>query len=119
MDDSNAWNVDRLAANNLLAELKLEATDERIDSVVSHFARHRQAAYAWAAERVHAGMIARLETASMENFASQSEEWGNGFRFAEHEINMLTPTELLESQNEQVPSAGQLMRSLIRQARNR
>jgi hypothetical protein len=119
MAESNFWSMDRLAATNLLASLKLEASAETLDMVAEHFARHRQSSIGWAAERAHSHMTRRLEAASTTYFAERSEEWADGFRFAEQQIATTMPEELLELGPDRMRTKGQVLRALVRQARQR
>ena len=117
MTDSDSWSVDRLAANNLLAHLGLEATADKVEWVEQHFARHRRTAMDWAAQRVHASIIDRFEAAAGDYFRHRSEAWTEGFRFAEQEVAGLTARDLLKTDTGQAQSKGQILRSLVRHAR--
>jgi hypothetical protein len=118
MDESNFWTVDLLAAKGLLASLRVEATDAMLDVAADHFARHRESAYAWSAERVHANIIQKLESASMTYFARESDEWTDGFCAAEQQVMAIRPSELLETETVKPKSRGQILRTLVRQARS-
>lgn len=117
MDDASLWTVDRLAAGQLLVELKLEATDALLERVARHFARHRQDLMRWAAERVQANMVQALEDASRQSFARASDDWAQGFSSAEQRLLVMTPEELLGMMAERGRTKGQYLRSMIRQAR--
>jgi len=124
MNDSDIWTVDRLAAQNLLADLKmadlkLETTTGILEQLADHFARHRQSAHGWAAGQAHSTAIRMLETASMEYSARKSEEWRSGYRCAEEQLFTTTPEELLDLGPERTRSKGQILRTLVRRAKNR
>ena len=119
MGDSNFWSMDRLAATNLLASLKVDSSAETLDLVTEHFARHRQSSIGWAAERAHSHITHKLEAASTLYFAERSEEWADGFRYAEQQIATTMPEELLELGPDRTRTKGQVLRALVRQARQR
>lgn len=119
MSDSNGWAIDRLAANTLFARLKLAATAEMIDMAAAQFAEHRRNSIGWAAERAHSSMVQRLEAASMEHGAMRADEWRDGFCYAEQQVMTMMPEELLELGPDRTRTKGQVLRTLVRQARNR
>jgi hypothetical protein len=118
MSDSNIWSVDRLAAKNLLANLKLENATEITELVTEHFARHRRYSMGWAAERAHAFFSRKLQATPPSYIARDNEEWMDGFRFAEQQILTTVPEEMLELGPTQTRTKGQILRGLVRQARN-
>jgi hypothetical protein len=117
MDHQTIWSVDELAANRMLADLGIELTDERRRAVARHFARHRQDVARWAAERAHASMVARLESVTTDRFARARDEWASGFRAAEHELLTMAPADLIDLAGGQPRSKGQILRALVRNAR--
>lgn len=117
MGDSTFWSVDQLAARNLLASLKMEATDANLELAAQHFARHRQGCIEWAAERVHSNIVRSLEGASTMYFERKSGEWTDGFRSAEHHVATLTPDNLLELAPQRTRTTGQVLRAMVRHAR--
>lgn len=117
MGDSTSWSMDRLAAHNLLASLKLEQTEENLELAARHFARHRESAIEWAAERTHASMLRSLESGSTMFFDRHSAEWTDGYRFAEQQVSTMMPKDLLDLGPERARSKGQVLRALVRQAR--
>lgn len=119
MGDSAAWSIDRLAANNLLASLRLEAAAETVDAVAEHFAKHRRDSIEWAANRVHSSIVRRLESAVPDQFARHGEGWADGYRFAEQQIATCIPEQLLELPSDTVRTKGQVLRAMMRQARSR
>lgn len=118
MSDSNFWSVDRVAANNLLADLKLEATADILETVTKHFAQNRQSAIGWAAERSHSYVIRKMESVSSIYFDRKNAEWTDGFRFAQHQIAIIRPQELLELGSDKARTKGQVLRALVRHARS-
>ncbi len=117
MDHATHWGVDRLAASNLLAQLKLDASDELIDLVTRHFADHRRSLVSWAAERTQSAIVEAMETASIPLFAHREEAWVRGFHQAEEIIFTLEPKALLELDPGPPRSKGQFLRAIVRQAR--
>lgn len=119
MDHATHWSVDRLAASNLLAQLKLDASDDLIDLVTRHFADHRRNLVSWAAERTQSAIFEAMETASPSFFAQHEEAWAGGFRQAEEIVRTLEPETLLKLDPGPPRSKGQFLRSMVRQARQR
>lgn len=117
MDDSRIWNVDLLAARGLLAELKLEATEDALKKVAGHLSAHRRSSYTWAAKRVHSNAVETLEDVSKAEFAHRDGKWADGFRFAEQCILELMPETLLELSEERTQTKGQILRTLVRKAK--
>ncbi len=64
MDHATHWSVDELAAGNLLAQLKIDASDDLIDIVTRHFSEHRRNLVGWAAERMQSAIIEEMESAA-------------------------------------------------------
>ncbi len=111
------WSADRLAAANLLAQLKPDAPDDMIDAVARHFADHRRSMVQWAGERTQSAIVEAMEAASTGYFAQRSEEWVRGFCQAEEIIFTLNPKELAELEPAPPRSQGQILRSMVREAR--
>ena len=118
MGDSHFWSVDQVAARQLLADLSVEATDKAMETVMAHFARNRQSSYTWAAERVHSNVLRKLEDGSAIYFQRESEEWTDGFRSAEQQLMAVDPTELLGTDSIKPRTKGQILRAMMREARN-
>ncbi len=117
METATHWSVDRLAASNLLAQLQMDATEELIDQVARHFAEHRRSLVDWVAERTHSAIYEAMEAAAADLFADHSEEWVRGFNQAEQIIITTHPRNLLDMDPGRPRSKGQILRSMIRQAR--
>lgn len=117
-DSDTIWSVDRLAANGLLAALDLEVTAESLAMVAAHFSMHRIAAHEWAAERAQEVTVRKLETVSQSSFERRSDDWANGFRAAEAQVLSITCEELLGRPGRS-RSAGQILRSLVSQAKRK
>ena len=115
--DTTHWTVDQLAACNLLAALGVEATPEQLALTTSHISRHRQDQIGWAAERVHSRLVDMLEKVSTESFVHESEDFTQGFRYAEQQILTLDPRQLLELASERPRPQAQILRAMVRQAR--
>ncbi|MBO9576813.1 MAG: hypothetical protein J7494_13850 [Sphingobium sp.] len=119
MDQTTHWSVDRLAAGNLVAQLELEATDDLIDLVTRHFAEHRRNLIGWAAERTQSAILEKMETAATSLFAHHDEDWARGFSQAEEVVFTMEPKAVLNLEPSPPRSQGQILRSMIRQARQR
>jgi hypothetical protein len=117
MDESNVWSMDRLAAANLLADLRLEPNDANLERVERHFAQHRLTAMEWAAKRAQSSIIARVEAASARYFPHHGEEWAAGFCCAEQQIATVGSVEMLQIDTGKAASKGQILRRMVRQAR--
>jgi hypothetical protein len=119
MDNAISWAVDELAASTLFAALGLDPTEERLAIVAGHFARHRENVASWAAERAQANIAQTLEDASRDIFARESEDWTSGFRNAEQTIVTMSAEELLAVERTAPLSKGRILRTMMKQARNR
>lgn len=119
MDNATHWSVDRLAASNLLAQLKLEATDDLVDLVTRHFAEHRRNLVSWAAERTQSVIIERMEAAATSLFTHHDEDWIRGFSQAEEVVFTIDPKAMLDLAPSPPRSQGQILRSMVRSARQR
>ncbi|MEJ1973460.1 MAG: hypothetical protein WDM96_13655 [Lacunisphaera sp.] len=97
--------------------MKLEPTDALIDQIAHHFAEHRRNVAGWAAKRLHAGFIDALEAASTSQFPHRGEEWIRGFWQAEETVCAIQPLDLLELRTGAARSKGQILRNMVRQAR--
>lgn len=116
--DAITWSMDELAAANMLGELGIDPTTENLARAAAHFARHRRYVAGWAAQRVHADMVSRLEQAAMSHDARPQEAWREGFRFAQHQLMTAHPSQSLD-EPDPAPSKGQILRGLLRRARAR
>ncbi len=83
------------------------------------FARHRMEVEQWAANRVQSTVIGALEAQSMHVFVQMDDKWANGFRAAEETVARLSTNELLDQPRGSVQSKGQVLRSMVRGARER
>jgi len=119
MDRATHWSVDRLAASNLLAQLKIDPSEDLIDLVARHFAEHRRNLVSWAAERTQSAIIEEMESAATSLFTHHDEQWIRGFSRAEEIICTLQPKALLDLDPHPPRSQGQILRSMVRQARRR
>lgn len=117
MDHATHWSIDRLAASNLLAQLKIEASDDLVDLVTRHFSEHRRNLVSWAAERTQSAIIEAMESAAASHFVHHDEQWTRGFSQAEEIIYTLEPKSLLDLEPDAPRSPGQILRSMIRQTR--
>lgn len=118
MDETGVWDVDRLAAAELLAALHAVNHVEWANLIATAFARSRQQNVRWAARRVHDAAIKSLEHAAVEQFGHRDAIWNEGFRFAENRLSTQAPADLLGVTTVPSKSRGQVLRSLIRSTKN-
>lgn len=117
MIESQVWSVDRVAAADLLGSLGVDATPEALEAAAIRLARHRICAQDWAVKRAQSRVVAALESASARHFDRRSNDWIDGFRRAEEIVIVMAAGELVPSLAPQARSKGQVLRSLVRQAR--
>lgn len=117
MDVTGVWEVDRLAAADLLIVLKTVPQAEWPEVIATAFSKARLENYDWAAKRVRETVIDILETEAVQEFRRKDMIWTDGFRHAEECIVAQMPTELLRVYSGQSKSKGQVLRSLVRSAR--
>lgn len=118
MTDSGTWDIDRLAAQELLTRLNRDADPEALAVVAAQFARQRKVTLAWAAERAKAQILRMLEEQQMDYISRHGEEWAAGVGFAELQIASMSEEDLLGLPSDQERSAGQILRHMLRQARS-
>ena len=119
MRDMRYWEIDRLAAKRLLSRLKIEPTTAIVEEIAGEFAEHRMDVQHWAANRVQSRIIGALEERSIEDFAQKDAQWADGFMAAEQLVGRLSTNELLDQPYGTAQSKGQVLRSMVRGARNR
>jgi|GEM_PF-1523383 len=119
MTELRFWEIDRLAASRLLVRLEIEATPTIVEEVAIEFAQHRQDVERWVAERVQSQIVSKLEERSKRDFARMDESWNSGFSAAEELIATLMTNELLDQPYGKAPSKGQMLRSMVKEARKR
>ncbi|MEE4538890.1 MAG: hypothetical protein V2J51_10420, partial [Erythrobacter sp.] len=117
MGDESVWEVDRIAASELLAFLANSPQADWGILAAKAFSKMRLQSYEWAAERVHQSAIKALKTEAAEIFQHQEPEWTDGYRHAEECLLATSPAELLEVNTR--ASKGQVLRSFIRTAKRR
>jgi hypothetical protein len=117
MGDGSVWEIDRLAAAELLALLRVTPEADWGKLAAKAFSKSRLQSYEWAARRVHDSVIKTLETESVETFERKEPIWTDGFRHAEECLMSKTPAELLEVVARPSKSKGQVLRSLFRTAK--
>lgn len=118
MDDTGVWDVDRLAAAELLVSLNASDHAEWAHLVARAFCKTRQQNVRWAARRVHDAAIQILEEAAIEEFVHRDAMWNEGFRFAENELSVQNPADLLGIDLAPSKSRGQVLRSMIRDTKS-
>ena len=117
MGDENVWEVDRIAAAELLAVLKGAPQEEWGALAARAFSRTRVQSYEWAARRVHHSVVKILETEAAEIFQRKEEGWVDGYRHAEECLKAKSPIELLDVITPRPRSKGQVLRSFLRAAK--
>jgi len=117
MDVAGVWEVDRLATADLLASLKTVTEAEWPNVIARAFAKARVKNYEWAAQRVRDSVIDLLEAEAVEEFQRKEMSWTDGFMHAEGCIAAQTASDLLDVSTDLSKSKGQVLRSLIRSAR--
>lgn len=117
MQKAGVWDVDRILAAQILTELGLERTDERVEIVARNAAQHRMSTATWAAERAHQTTLQAMAERMQSEHAMRRSEWYDGFREAEASVVVLSVSELLDAEVAPVRSRGAILRSMIRQAR--
>jgi hypothetical protein len=117
MEDANVWEVDRIAASELLAVLKQTSEADWARVIEKAFSKARLQSCQWAASRVHGSAVKVLEIESREEFQRREAAWTDGFRHAEECLMSQTPSELLETVVPPPRSQGQLLRAMLRSAR--
>lgn len=119
MSESRCWEVDRLAAKRLLDRLKIETTPAIVEEIGVVIAEHRKNSEMWIAGRIQSKLIRELETRSMQDFGRMDDDWRNGFMAAEAVVATLSIDELLDQPSGEARSKGQVLRSMVRDARKR
>jgi hypothetical protein len=117
MGDGSVWEIDRLAAAELLALLRVAPEADWANLAAKAFSKSRLQSYEWAARRVHESAIKALEAESIETFERKDPIWTDGFRHAEECLMAQSPSELLEVVVRPPRSKGQVLRSLFRAAK--
>ncbi|WP_298198794.1 hypothetical protein [Novosphingobium sp.] len=111
------WDIDRIAAADLLNLLRGAREEEWLGLATEALSRHRRQANEWAAKRVHRAAIDALEAGSSREFHRHDAIWADGFRAAEQCLCQSTPAQLLGMGPPEPVSQGQVLRGLIRAAR--
>lgn len=111
--------VDRIAAQNLLSTLGIAPNEAVIERTATSFAAHRVTGADWAAQRVHRDALDALEEASMDQFGGHMPEWSEGFMAAQQSLYRFDPVEKLGLYQEKPRSKGQILRTMVRLAKER
>jgi len=119
MAENGVWEVDRLAAAELLASIKAACAEDWPSIVMQALSRHRSESQRWAAKRVQESAIQSLEEEASREFERRDAIWTDGYRFAEQVLNACSPDELLGTATRPPPSKGQVLRNLVRLARKK
>lgn len=119
MANNEVWDVDRIAAAELLAALQRAPAEALAAIAEQAFSRHRTESHEWAARRVHQSAVAELDAGARREFDRRDAIWADGYRFAEQCLQACTPNELLGAVTGRSVSRGQVLRRLIRTAKQR
>ena len=117
MTTSDTWEVDRLAAAELLARLKEAPEGEWGTIAAEAIASMRLHNYDWAAQRVRQSMLATLEREADRTFRDRDASWSDGFVHAEKCLLATSTSDLLGVTSRPARSKGQVLRALLRSAR--
>lgn len=117
MEDGSVWEVDRIAAAELLALLKKAPEADWGILAAKAFSKARLQSYEWAARRAQESAIKALETEAIEVFQRKESVWTDGYRHAEEYLAAMAASELLEVSTRPARSKGQVLRSFIRSAK--
>lgn len=117
MGDAHYWEVDRMAAAELLATLKEHPEAEWGVIAAEAIAKTRRQSYEWAAQRVRQSALAVLEREASGAFQHKEATWTDGFRHAEKCLMATSPTQLLGVTTRPAPTKGQVLRALLRSAK--
>lgn len=117
MGDENVWEVDRIAAEELLTCLKEAPQADWGILAAKAFSKTRLQSYEWAARRVHQSAIKVLETEATEMFQRKEPMWADGYRHAAQRLMIKSPSELLNVITRPARSKGQVLRSFFRSAK--
>jgi hypothetical protein len=116
MTEPSVWSVDRLAAAKVVRELKLTVTDDQMRHLSELMAEHRMDTLDVSMSRV-VEKISDTTQGVLDRNQHQTGNWFDGFRTAEGAIIALVSYAVQEMRPIQQRSAGQIFRSLLRQAR--
>lgn len=119
MAEAEIWDIDRIAAADLLNALRGAREEEWLGLAARALSRHRGQAHEWAARRVHRAAIEALEAGSAREFQRREAIWADGFRSAEQCLCASTPLELLGAARPETTTRGRALRGLIRAAKER
>lgn len=119
MDESDIWSVDRLAASTLLARLGLDTDANALTMAERQFGEHRATAMEWAAKRAHASVLEIMEEGSARYFPHEDEQWCAGYCRAQQQAAAMSIHDLLKLLPGKPASKGQILRRLVRRARQK
>ncbi|MET3763140.1 hypothetical protein [Sphingomonas sp. UYEF23] len=116
MNKSSVWIVDQLAAARVIRELNLSVTESGINRLAELLADHRLDAMDLAISRTQLTISNAIRDLLGRN-RHKSGEWSDGCRSAEMAILTDTLDAIQIMRPKQTRSKGQVLRSLMRQAR--
>lgn len=117
MGDARYWEIDRVAAAELLATLREAPEADWGEIAAEAIAKTRRQSYDWAAKRVRQTALGVLEREAADAFQHKDAIWTDGFRHAEKCLLATSPSDLLGVTTRPAPTKGQILRTLLRSAR--
>lgn len=111
------WDVDRLMAARVIADLGVEPTETSLTTVARHAADHRQDASFWAARRLQSTLMNRLSDCLRSIRRDHRTEWYDGFREAEACIATTPAAEALQITHSPPPTVAGIVRRKIREVK--
>lgn len=118
MSESRIRDIDRLAARSLLVKLHIDPTPSVIEVAANELAAHRERSAGWIVDRVRSRAGRVLEDRAMHCLGRHSEDWASGVWFAQEQIATMSIGELLDQPEGHAQSRGQVLRSMVRKARD-
>ena len=85
MDRSDYWEIDRLAASQLVSALKCKPSE--IDGITLAFTKYRKTISEWIVKKTHDDIAGLLEKESMNYFSHHDAQWIEGYLFAQRVVS--------------------------------
>lgn len=118
MTEPSTWMVDQLAAAKADAELNLGISQIQLQLLAEIFAEHRSSTLELGMARVETRISSSIEDVLKRNYY-KSGEWSDGCRSAEATIFTAISCVIQEMKPKKYRSKGQILRSLMRQGRQK
>ncbi|MDE2596551.1 MAG: hypothetical protein KGL44_06720 [Sphingomonadales bacterium] len=119
MPESQPWEIDRVAAAQMLTALGIADTPEAARIAAGQLARHREKAMRWAVERARDRLVQDLERGAVDHYPRENEAWARGYGCAEMQVASVSADDLLDITQGAPRSPGQVLRGMIRAAKGR